>query len=82
MNLQLGIKAKDSVTGFEGTITGHVRYLTGCDQYLIAPPVDKEGKHVEARWYDINRIVTLESTPSVILNTEEEKGACDAAPVK
>ena len=82
MKFELGIEAKDSVTGFKGVITGHVRYLTGCDQYLLTPPVDKEGKHVESRWYDVNRVIALEDSPSVFLNTEDDKGACESAPIK
>ena len=30
----LGYKAKDKVTGFEGTIIAHVKNLTSCDQML------------------------------------------------
>lgn len=77
---KLGIEAKDIVTNFSGTITGYCSYLTGCDQFLISPPVDKEGKHVEARWYDVNRIESTNDTP-VTLNTEIDKGACEPAPL-
>jgi len=82
MKYELGSLAEDKVTGFKGTLTGFVKYLTGCDQYLIAPKVDKEGKHIDAKWYDVNRIRLLEATPSIKLDTEEDKGACELAPTK
>lgn len=82
MKFELGIKAKDTITGFEGYLTGYCCYLTGCDQYLVSPPVDKEGKHVEARWYDMNRLIHLECEPSVQIDTEKDNGACEPAPVK
>ena len=33
----LGKKAKDKITGFEGIIVGKIIYLFGCNQYGIAP---------------------------------------------
>lgn len=34
--IKLGQKAKDRITGFAGTITGKVEYITGCNQVLLA----------------------------------------------
>jgi len=47
---------QDAITGFKGTVTGRANYLTGCDQYLLVPKVDKEGKHVDGRWIDSQRL--------------------------
>lgn len=52
----LGDKARDRVTGFEGTITGHARYLTGCDQVSITPTVDSDGRIRSSEWFDIDRV--------------------------
>lgn len=82
MKFELGTKAKDSVTGLQGTLTAFARYITGCDQYLIAPPVDKEGKHVNSRWYDANRIEAIEKKPSIKVATDIDKGPCEMAPIK
>lgn len=76
---KLGIKAKDKVTGFTGTITAHCSYLTGYDQYLLTPPVDKEGKIVEGQWNDVNRLEEVEGE-RMVLNTDKDKGAMDQAP--
>lgn len=45
---ELGRKYKDKITGFEGVATGYVRYLTGCNQVLLAPAVDSTGALREA----------------------------------
>ncbi len=29
--IRLGVQAKDKVTGFKGTVTGYVQYLSGCN---------------------------------------------------
>jgi hypothetical protein len=53
--IDLGQKARDKVTGFEGIITGRAQYLYGCDQYCIVPPA-KDGKIGSAEWFDEGRI--------------------------
>lgn len=57
--LELGQYGKDKVTGFEGTITARYQYLTGCDQYVLAPKMDKDGKLGEAYQFDEGRIEIL-----------------------
>ena len=83
MDYQLGLKAKDTITGFTGILTAHVDYITGCDQYLLAPPVDSDGKHVEALYFDSSRLIIIDNAPPIKLNrTEEAPGACESAPIK
>jgi hypothetical protein len=53
--INLGQKAKDKITGFEGILTGRAQYLFGCDQYCTAPPA-KDGKIGESQWFDEGRI--------------------------
>ena len=52
----LGKTAKDRVTGFEGVVTSISFDLYGCLQAAINPPVDKEGKLPDGRWFDVNRL--------------------------
>ena len=56
MTLLLGRKMRDVITGFTGRVVGYVTYLTGCNQALLTPQVDKEGKPVEAEWFDEQRL--------------------------
>lgn len=51
-----GKKATDKVTGFTGIIIGFTEYAFGCKQYLVAPPVDKDGKRLDGEWFDTGRI--------------------------
>lgn len=55
-----GKKAKDKVTGFTGIITALTVYMYGCEQYLITPPVDKDGKRVNGEWFDSGRIELID----------------------
>jgi hypothetical protein len=52
----LGKKAKDKVTGFEGVLTAHVNYLYGCDQYGLTPPISDDGKCGDTQFFDEGRI--------------------------
>lgn len=57
--IELGKKARDKVTGFEGIITGHCRYLYGCDQYLLKPQVKSDGSMIDGEWMDEGRIEVI-----------------------
>ena len=86
MKIQLGMKAKDKITGFEGTITGHARYITGCDQYLLMPQA-KDGKQAEGGWYDEHRLEITNEHPIRLAPPETTRefataGADIPAPIK
>lgn len=49
-----GKKAKDSVTGLEGTITGYTQYLHGVDLILLEY-LDQE-KNIKSEWMAASRI--------------------------
>lgn len=66
----LGHKVKDKITGFEGTVTGYVKYISGCNQCLVVPPVAKDGKMAEASWIDEQRLVVLSKKPMVLDNSK------------
>lgn len=52
----LGATYVDRITRFSGVATGHVEYLSGCNQTLLVPPaVDNVLK--EAQWFDDQRLV-------------------------
>jgi len=76
--MQLGIKAKDKITGFEGVVTGVCKYISGCNQALLTPPV-KDGAYVEPHWFDVQRVEALEGVP-VVLDNSETPGFDKAAP--
>ena len=84
MQFELGVTAKDKITGFKGILTGYASYITGCDQYLLAPKAKKDGSVGEGKWYDENRLEVMK-VKKVTLKTGKgtnDNGACEAAPVK
>lgn len=54
--MKLGNTARDRITGFEGTVTGEARYLTGCTQYALAPKVSADGAIRDTQWFDEGRL--------------------------
>lgn len=52
----LGKKAKDKITGFEGIIVAKVSYLFGCAQYGVAPTTTTDGKVNDTHYFDEGRI--------------------------
>ena len=62
----LGVKARDSVTNFEGTVTARVEYITGCVQYCITPGIDKDGKLRDSHYFDEDRLEVVKKNASKI----------------
>jgi len=80
MKHELGYVMQDKITGFTGAVTGYAKYLTGCDQYLLQPKIDKT-TFIEGRWFDENRLIKIKSK-KIVIDTDEGEGACGIAPVK
>jgi hypothetical protein len=59
----LGLKGKDKITGFNGIVTSICFDLFGCIQVILSHSVDKDGKEVDSRWLDVNRIVVESKKP-------------------
>lgn len=79
--VELGATVEDVITGFRGTVTGIVHYITGCDQALVAPRgLDGDGKIRESNWYDIQRLVVDTSVPRIVLDNGKTPGFDKAAP--
>jgi hypothetical protein len=81
MKVKLGATAQDKATGFEGTVMGHARYLTGCDQYCLQPKVEKSGTLPAAEWFDEGR-VKLVGEGLKKKDIKGNKNGCDMTPPK
>lgn len=81
MDIRLGVKVKDKITGFEGIVTGRVEYLTGCDQVLVKPRTEDVTKMPEGSWLDVNRCEVI-ADDEVKLDTSKDSGAMEAPPRK
>ena len=57
----LGCKVRDKVTGIEGIATSVSFDLYGCVLVIVTPLVDKDGKHLDGRWYDHHRLTILDN---------------------
>jgi hypothetical protein len=76
----LGCTFKDSVTGFTGVATGIVHYVTGCDQLLLVPPVDSDGKLRDSAWFDVQRCELLPGLPQIKVDNSQSTGPDKEAP--
>ncbi len=47
-----GDKVRDTISGFEGTITCEAVYKNGCVRYSIQPPLDSNGHFQESQVID------------------------------
>lgn len=71
----LGKMGRDKVTGFAGVIIARVEYLFGCNQYGIAPKVDKDGNVKSAEFFDEGRIeITGEGISPESVQVEKKGG--------
>jgi hypothetical protein len=59
--IELGDYARATITGFEGVVVGHVRYLQGCDQFCLQPQGTQEnGKPYDSYYFDAPYVDLLE----------------------
>jgi hypothetical protein len=52
MRINLGDKARDKVTGFEGICIVRSEYVSGCTRVGLQPVADKDGKIPDAQHFD------------------------------
>lgn len=81
MAFKLGGKGRDRITGFSGVITAECIYISGCDQLCLQPPVDKDGKIPDGKWFDVQRIEALDD-PAIVLANAKTPGFDTPAPIR
>jgi hypothetical protein len=77
MRIQLGMKVRDVVTGFEGIVTGYHSWMTGCDSVTVQPVVDKDGKTPDGKGFDVIRLKIINATPVKMLKEQPIPAARD-----
>ena len=83
--LDLGLYVQDLITGFEGVITGRCEYITGCNQYLLAPKIKVGESMAGGQWFDEQRIKIVDGKEKIVLDPikNQETPGCDiSAPIK
>lgn len=78
-SIELGKTYRDVITKFSGVATGHVNYISGCNQVLLAPPVDNEGRLRDSQWFDEQRLEEQDAT-TIVLDNRETPGHDKMAP--
>ena len=70
--IEHGDTVKDKITGFKGIATGRATYITGCDHILVAPRVGKDGKRVNAEWFDEARVEIVKKGKAVAASVKPQ----------
>ena len=65
MDIQLGDKIRDKVSGLTGIATGRIEYLNGCIQYGITPQA-KDGKTADTCYFDERQIEVVKKLAVVV----------------
>lgn len=60
MEIKLGQKVKDVVSGLEGIVTAKIEYLNGCIQFCVKPKAsDKDTKFPEGDYIDVEQLKVI-----------------------
>lgn len=76
---EMGILAKDVITGFKGTVIGRCEYISGCNQVLLAPYCKDDGTKIDSEWFDEQRIEQIGDRLAITLDNGATPGF-DKAP--
>ncbi len=77
----MGRKVEDTITGFAGIVVGYVRYISGCNQALVAPGVDDKGNARKGEWFDEQRLRIVGDT-RIVLDNASGPGGDQLPPVR
>lgn len=67
MEIKLGQTVRDAISGFKGTVTATVQYITGCNQVLVQPKAKDDGGMVDSAWVDVSRVEVLDGPSPLLL---------------
>ena len=59
--INLGDLVRDRITGFEGITVAHYAHLNGCNQFSVQSQILKEGKPVDAVYFDATQLDLVEA---------------------
>lgn len=73
MDIELGNKVKDIVTGLEGIAVAKIVYMNGCVQYGVKSQIP-EATLKEAGYIDEGQLEYVDEGVTDMINKEEEEG--------
>ncbi len=59
--IQLGITARDTISGFTGVVIAICEWLNGCVRVTIQPRELKDGKPVEMQTFDVEQLEVVDA---------------------
>lgn len=68
--INLGDKAKDTVSGFVGIVVAKTEWLNGCYRITLQPTVAKDGKLPDACTFDMEQLIVIKNKASKIPQKE------------
>lgn len=75
-----GVTVKDTITEFEGIVTGALQYISGCSQYLVQGKIGKDGEKKEPHWIDEQRLELVAGKKKIVLDNSKTPGPDAPAP--
>lgn len=72
MEIELGCTYKDTVTGFIGVATAHVKYLTGCDRTVLTAKYKSDHKDTVTLNFD-DLTLEKQKAKKVVVAIESKK---------
>ena len=57
--IKLGSRVIDTISGFTGIVTARHEYLYGCVRVTVTPETLKDGKPIDAEWFDEHQVRVL-----------------------
>lgn len=75
----LGVKVRDTITGFTGTVVCCTQWMNGCIRLQIQPnELDKDGKPQDGQVFDIQQLERVEPPkPEPVVPSEKRGGDRD-----
>ena len=79
---ELGVTAKDIITGFTGIVSARTQYQTGCCTYgLASRKLSTDGKPVDWEWFDEVRLEIVDAKPIKLGEEVDPGGPCDSSQI-
>jgi hypothetical protein len=69
--IKLGMKARDTISGFEGIVIARTEWLYGCIRFTLSPQKLHEGKMIQSETFDEGQLVEI--VPEVAATPVESK---------
>jgi hypothetical protein len=81
IDMYLGKKIKDRVTGATGVVTSVSFDLYGCVQAVVVPPLNEKGELLGGKWFDVSRLEIEDDARVMPLPAWEDISGPEAKPI-